>query len=357
MSYLSDFKTIENWYNRTPPVISRRHTEADDIRPISDRRRKHERIAKINRNCYALIGGYMDDGVGYDSWIDGSLKRHEVPTITPTELKRVAPIVWERKPDGSEYVTVHNAFHSYATSWYEFMRRYMPLGMDWLRSRDGRQWIEVRMAGTGTRQKFIMPRNRYLTKPNAAMRTYTTWVKDGRLSPKPSAERKLTFKRHERQGERWGRVVEWELIGEAYTTPTASRYIIDKDAKRELKPYITEFKEWARTIVPILQPRTWKDADAGRKLMCAHHADWPQANLHGGWWHQHHGNVLDVLRDPGSPGRIELAYEFIQYMQNCDYRTTYYRSDDNVTKDRFDERFNTFINIACGLRKPNTGEK
>lgn len=41
MSYLSDFKTIENWYNNTAPVISRYHTKADDIRPISDRRRKH----------------------------------------------------------------------------------------------------------------------------------------------------------------------------------------------------------------------------------------------------------------------------------------------------------------------------
>lgn len=357
MSYLSDFKAIENWYNRTPPVISRWHTEADDIRPISDRRRKHERFAKINRNCYALVGGYMEDGVGYSSWSASFLKKREVSTITPAELKRVAPIVWERKPDGSEYVTVHNTFHGYATSWHTFLRHWLPSGMEWPRTTDGRHWLKVRMVDTAAPQKFILPRNRYLTKPTAALCGTTTWVKDGTLLPKPSAERKLTFKRHERQVERWGRVIEWELVGEAYTSPTTSKYHIDKDAKRELKPYIAEFKEWARTIAPILQDRTWKDADVGRKLMCAYHSDWKQAHVWGGWWRTKHGCVVDVLRDPDSPGRIELAYEFGEYVKDCNQRTTYYRSDDNVTKDRFDERFNNFINIACGLRKPNTGEQ
>lgn len=357
MSYLSDFKTIENWYNNTAPVISRYHTKADDIRPISDRRRKHERIAKINCNCYALIGGYLEGGVKYKNWAQAAAARYGVQAITPAELKRVAPIVWERKPDGSEYVTVHNTFHNYATGWYEFMRRYLPRGMDWPRSRDGRQWLEVRMVESGTRQKFILPRNQYLTKPTKAIRSCTGWVRDGELLPKPSAERKLTFKRHEKQVERWGRVVEWELIGAAYENLTTTRYLIDRDAKRALKPYITEFKEWARTIVPILQDRTWQDADAGRKQTCEYHTGWGQQTLPWEWWRSRPQCVQDILRDPESPGRIELAYEFREYMKRCDQHTTYYRSDDNVTKDRFDERFNNFINIACDLRKPNTGEQ
>lgn len=358
MSYLSDFKSIENWYNRTPPVVSHLHPKEQDIRPISDRRRKHERIVKINSNCYALLGGYLDDGVAYTKYGVEYSKNNPSPGLTKAELKRVAPIVWERKPDGSEYVTIHNTYHGYATGWYEFMRRYLPYGLDWPRTRDGRQWLKARTLNDGNKT-FFVPTNKYLTKTMETTRFYTAWVKDAKLTSKPSAERKLTFKRHEEQVERWGRVVRWELVSEAYENPTTTKYHIDKDAKRAFKPQIDEFREWARIMVPVLQNREWEDQDVARRVMCDYHTDWKMANVHGGWWRSsnYDQHVREILGDPESPGRVELAYDLKGYMEECDREVAYYRKDDNVTKDRFNERFNNFINIACGFRKPNNGEQ
>jgi hypothetical protein len=63
--HLSTFDSVQNWYERTKPVVSKIHKREDDIRPLGNRSRKWERIEKINNNCYALLGAWGVDGIRY----------------------------------------------------------------------------------------------------------------------------------------------------------------------------------------------------------------------------------------------------------------------------------------------------
>lgn len=345
MGYLSTFEQVENWYNRTQPVVSNLHTKADDIRPLGKRSRKHERIVKISKNCYALLGGYLYDGVAYTKWSKEYFKKNPAPQATPQELKRIAPIVWERRSDGREYVTIHNDHSPRATSWYEFLRCWLPASMYWPRSRDGRQWLNVR--GVNDTTRFFVPLNRCVTPSFISMRSYMDAVKNGVVSTAPCLERKLTFKRLNTPHPRW------ELVGEAYERPSSTQYHIDKEAKRALKPQITEFKEWLRVVHPVLMDRSFEEAGAASKEMCDYHTNWKQQRLWGGWWRHNPDNVKDVLADPDSPGRLDLAYQFRDYTRGCDWALP---SDERDDPSRFDVRFNNFINMACGLRKQNKEE-
>lgn len=51
------FNEVVSWYERTRPMVSKHHTLAHDVRPIGDRKRKWERIKKIDENTYALLDG------------------------------------------------------------------------------------------------------------------------------------------------------------------------------------------------------------------------------------------------------------------------------------------------------------
>ncbi len=89
---INSFAEVEERYNTTKPVISKKHTKEQDIRPYGVRSRKWERIQKINANCYIIWNG--DDGDPYQqlywNW-SGSLNP------TPKQQMELAPIVWKRK--------------------------------------------------------------------------------------------------------------------------------------------------------------------------------------------------------------------------------------------------------------------
>ena len=51
ISNFSSFDDVVKHYESIKPLVSKLHTREDDIRPIGDRNRKHERIVKISRNC------------------------------------------------------------------------------------------------------------------------------------------------------------------------------------------------------------------------------------------------------------------------------------------------------------------
>ena len=51
---LNTFNDVVNRYSEIKPLVSKHHTLEDDIRPIADRRRKHERIERVSSNKYIL---------------------------------------------------------------------------------------------------------------------------------------------------------------------------------------------------------------------------------------------------------------------------------------------------------------
>ena len=53
----NSFEAVERLYESIRPVVSKNHTIGDDIRPISSRRKKHERIEKLRRKSYLPLCG------------------------------------------------------------------------------------------------------------------------------------------------------------------------------------------------------------------------------------------------------------------------------------------------------------
>ena len=46
------FNEVVSWYERTKPLVSKHHSLANDVRPIGDRKRKWERIRKVDAETY-----------------------------------------------------------------------------------------------------------------------------------------------------------------------------------------------------------------------------------------------------------------------------------------------------------------
>jgi hypothetical protein len=78
MTYYRNFQVVANEYAATKPVNEREHDRNDrtrkefgtsrDLRPIANRYRKWERIAKISDTCYALLCGHTYGDMVYMSW-------------------------------------------------------------------------------------------------------------------------------------------------------------------------------------------------------------------------------------------------------------------------------------------------
>ena len=88
MPRLANFSAVAKHYNSIDPVISKRHTRENDVRPLGDRRRKYERIHKFSDDCYAYYDGDMGDPIQYSD-------HHYMAKDIPMDAcKALAPIMW-----------------------------------------------------------------------------------------------------------------------------------------------------------------------------------------------------------------------------------------------------------------------
>jgi hypothetical protein len=327
--HLSTFDNVKSWYERTKPVVSKTHTKEDDIRPLGDRRHKWERIEKINNNCYAILGPYGFDGISYYG------ERFVKNRVTGVELKRVAPILWERNPKtGEEFVTVHNARHGYATGLYCFLRADLPGRLDLPALRDGRQWI------TNGQDKFYLPHNKYIPKPLRAG-PYRLKGKELAEASKPSAERKLVFKRVAN---------EFVLVSDPYALTVKAKTTVDRETKNAFCTEIQDFKRFVATTAPLLVGTSKQDIrTAVADLLSAAVAAKPQAS--GRWWERYPEKQMRLaLTDPHSPMRLALVYAFIEYNKECDWDVS---RDRQSAPDLVRARLNAFVNLAFRFTKPN----
>ena len=136
----NSFEAVERLYESIRPVVSKNHTIGDDIRPISSRRKKHERIEKLTNNCYALMEGY-----GRGDAVFG-FGNGESPTVDETQ--ELSTIVWERHPDrldkfGNPVETIklrHGTVGSIPMAKYKFLHQWLPESLP-LRTEGGKHWI------------------------------------------------------------------------------------------------------------------------------------------------------------------------------------------------------------------------
>lgn len=135
------FEQVVSWYDRTKPMVSKRHTAEHDVRPIGDRARKWERIKKIDDNTYALCDGNYGNYI----WSQANKAQHEYENL-------MAPIVWMRREDG-DFIRIRNHHHKMTgVTRYNFLTYNLPIGMRFHYNQSGKHY--VRAAG----EDFFLPK-------------------------------------------------------------------------------------------------------------------------------------------------------------------------------------------------------
>ncbi len=295
-----------------------------DIRPIGDRKRKYERIVKISPNCYALSDGYHigDEHFGYWQQRGG---------FTPTlaDMEKYAPIVWRKKRDGTEEVTLRNGWGlGMHQSRYNFLYRYSPVHM-WFRVRNGKHFIE-----TGGTDYYLA---KSTTTPKQLHGTYTNnqFYKWATTRDDNSA---VKFIRTEGG---------WQHVeGTGRSLPKAPT--VNKDLKAKFKDDIKKFFEWGMTMSPLLP---LGDRDYAGTQMADLYAHYEQ-KLNWQGLQPMPLVARSIVRDEQHDARLALWVFFAKdctdgWSWNTEYLTQTVKTKEDLAKVR--SRYNAFINKQLGF--------
>jgi hypothetical protein len=333
----NSFKEVEERYNKTKPLRGKDNA-GKDIRPIGDRKRKWERIVKIDNNCYALSDGHHYGDEHFPVW---SRTAKHTPTLK--DMEKYAPIVWRRHKDGTEEVTMRNGWGPGThTTRYQFLYRHSPKGL-WFRNRNGKHFIQV--ASTGA--SYFLAKVRTTPRPvyeeikndstnSGWINNLKTWVQ---LQDDNSA---LTFKRTENG---------WVFVNGGKPIPVPPKQRVDKNAKAKLKEHIAAFREWALAIGPMLPIHDYnyeKTLRDGALLWLEGNGEKPIRywNLDG---LMNSKLSRQIIADDEHPLRLQLAYLALarrELLRECE-------DEDDVKKVK--AAFNRWINKQLGLVKEVKG--
>lgn len=219
---MNTFDEVVKRYNSIRPVASKDNAAEEDIRPISARSRKWERIKKIDEHTYAIL-----DGV-YGHTMTGHWKRHAGMHEWENTM---APMVWIRKPDG-DYLRLRNHYKSSSSVVrYNMWRRWLPAGIG-LMDHGGRGATFVVVTPTGP-TRFLLPKTSCHWDANKNRMTED----DGRV---------LLFKVH---GDGT-----YTRAGEPMNVVTTR---VDRELKKQYAPAIEGYYLFCASIAPMLD-LSWK---------------------------------------------------------------------------------------------------
>ena len=331
---IDSFGKVATLYESTKPLVSKCHTREQDIRPIGDRARKHERIKKINDSCYVLMDGYNS---GDDVFGNGYLRQGNGPT--EAEVIKLAPIVWRKHRDGSETITVRNGtgLKTSHPSRYSFLHRCLPRGIRFSIDQ-GKQFIHCR----GERY--------YLAKSNTVA-AFAVPIWSGRVDLVTSRDDGVAltfrFKDHD---------VSYDSGGKAKPIPPVQR--IDKLSKTKMKPYLDKFRQWAFTMAPLWD---YGSHDQVRRV------SEEVSRYVGNKWFRSSEVFKDnpklsreIIKDEEHPLRVALAFTIINgthYDALTEQGGRGYMGYANVTESSVKAQYNAKINQVCGFIKIKKGKK
>ena len=326
-----------------------------DIRPIGDRKRKYERIVKISNNCYALSDGFHF-GDAHFNWgwgLNGSAEF----VSTLKDMEKYAPIIWRKKRDGTEQVTIRNGYGNHAhNSRYAFINRHTPKGLGF-RIDNGKQYV------TKTMGRYPHPHydeRYYLAKTRTAPRVIYDNVKEQHganwygerasewimLHDDNSA---LVFNKNTGTDRFSG--VDWVHVeGTGRTLPKAPRVNIEIKAK--YKDSIKKFFEWGMTMSPLIPLED-------NEYLYKHNQDLVEAygQTRGNHWRKVDGmRGREIVRSSRHPARLAFWIEFAKQCYAPDEQSWSFNSTPLLTKIKTKEDishvracFNRFINTELGF--------
>ena len=322
----TSFASVVAHYNDIKPVREKEHGTSRNIRPIGDRTRKHERIVKLSRNCYALSDGYHRGDPVFQRWIGKGGK-----------MEYYAPIVWRKHKDGVESVRIMNMTGSdngCEPSRYSFIDRHTPRGLHFIQGK-ARQYISM----SGLREGAI-----FLAKGKTVPADEQKYYEDsihypGRhsWSQRKDDNAALVFTR---DGGNW------------IHNPTTGKEVpkgpqVNKELKAKYRGALKKFFEWGMTMSPLLpleQQYIMERMDELRKHFYPTtgyqpwNPDWSRA----------------ILVDEDHPMRLHLWVQFASQATDGYGWNPSYAVKDVQTKDdlrRVRARFNSFFNVNAGFMK------
>lgn len=353
---MDSFWHVERKYNDTKPLVSKHHKKEDDLRPAHRRDRKWEHIVKLSPTCYALCdGGYGDPDFGRNYY-----QRDPIP-MSIVDTHNLSPIVWDIQvqPDGTyvETVKVRNGSGDGAhTSRYQFLAEFLPVSLRYLGGDAGRQYIEVANPDKLRQVKYYLPKSRSV---DAAQWDYYVNSKNSQHWAKHyqrEDDRKyLVFARQayvpdvelmERTGVLPNSIQPWTLISPEFK-PVNPKSRVDKVRKKELKPHLDEFWQWACNVGKMLPVSDWEYVrDAKNQLRKADvmtSSQWASSNRYNG------DKVQHILTTSDHELRLPLLTVFM-IQSDMNHATT----PEDAKKVR--ASFNRWANQACGLVTTTKGE-
>lgn len=333
------FSDVERLYESTKPVVSKNHSKADDVRPIGDRRRKWERVKKISPDCYLFLDGcYGDDVFGVSVW------NPDYKGATQEEVVAFAPIKWERKSCGNEFVTIRNGIGEYAhTGRYQFIDRNLPTGL-YFHVQNGKQFVSVRGG-----KRYYLPKGKDVPKSLYEYRKSQGYRNAENVETYPHDPRnaELVFMRVNDS---------WRIAQDEHTLPKAPRTLVNKQLKDKYKDDIEKFREYVFAIAPMFDTTSTNSG--------WHNYNWEQnAQMNTDYREAcveefpdvvtaNTGNMqldtipaelaIRVIKDYNSKIRYYLAYQFAIH---SDIRTMQTEADAKRVKSQF----NRWVNKMCGF--------
>jgi hypothetical protein len=338
------FADVETQYNTTP-VIRSKFGKANDIRPIGDRRRKHERIHKINGNCYAIMQGYGYGDPVFQPWYGGGRVK---PSVNSTE--QFAALVWRRHRDGTDTVKIANGSgpHGHHNSIYDMLTRHLPYPLRFV-NKNGKHFIRIR----GVRWSQPHDVEYYLAKrtsvPAPIKKHWDAYYRRANAQSVYIRERQgwMTAK-DDGAALVFRRIGEEQWVHDSGGLPLPPAPRVNKELKDKYKTHMNEFYDWGITMTPLLPLETgaYNYGERGKldKYRREHYGNSKRRAL----W------LRDVLKDPEHPMRVsawvDFATSFIEHSGWYD-RTTIkeHMQEGNMAEVR--SKFNSWVNKTAKFMK------
>jgi len=287
---MDTFKEVAARYKTIKPLISKYHTREDDIRPLGDRRRKWERIAKVNENTYVLHDVIEWEGSGYY-----------------TKYLKRPPITWRRR-GFDEAVTIRPAIRpAYDTTRFQFLRKYMPWGLGF---DNQNTWGRHNINGV------FIPRPKSHDDPT---------------------DYHLTFLRVEKKSVNTASIETWKCITQPWPE---LRPAVDKEKKKALRNDLEQFYEWMCSVGPLLAVNDYGFLQRIREELQEHAIPPDVFSQYGIEFAPR--LATEIVKDYNHPLRTHLATSFLQREDIKSIRTI----DE---KKKFRGRYNSWANKTFDL--------
>ena len=306
---LDTFHKVEEMYNTTKPLVSKKHPLHHDIRPLGPRVRKWERIKKFSYNCYGLMDGGSYDGLTKSFW--PNYMYHPMPKDIKEE-KKFAPILWTY--DGTrERIRIRNEMGDHThTMRNTMLENALPSNMHFY-CNNGRQYIGIEHGDGKNHDDYYLPKGDY----------------------------SLEFERE--TSRQRGPSSLWRVRGNTYQYVHPKKRV-DKKRKAEIKPYSDKLLEYVVSMYNIL-PSTDNEYFS---------------NIRMKYWKRDF-NFTEKLREPDNYRQLTSLFQEDMWNNLRDKQDWNERDavenklGGDVDLPTLRSRYNSFINKYCDLIHTDKG--